>query len=92
MVDESHAITAEQLKPAACAGLTLGTIITDGDDGTTDGTINGTTGNDLLLGTDGPNTLNGGGGIDCFVAGSGVDTCNGGAGTDVFIDCETETP
>lgn len=80
MDDESHAITANQLKPAACSALNLGTIITDG---------NGSTGNDLVLGTAGANTLNGGDGDDCLVAGDGVDTCTGGAGTDVFLGCET---
>ena len=90
MDDESHAITANQLKPAACAALNLGTIITDG---------NGSTGNDLVLGTAGSNTLNGSDGDDCLVAGDGDDTldggigtdvCIGGAGTDGFSGCETQ--
>jgi Ca2+-binding RTX toxin-like protein len=80
--DESHAITANQLKPSACDGLNLGTIITDG---------NGSTGNDLVLGTAGIDTLDGGEGDDCLVAGDGLDACTGGAGTDVFVDCETIT-
>ena len=90
MDDESHSITANQLKPSACDGLTLGAIITDG---------NGTTGNDLVLGTAGSNTLNGSDGDDCLVAGDGDDTldgglgtdvCIGGAGTDNFSGCETQ--
>jgi len=88
--DESHAVTAEQLKPSACDGLTLGTIITNG---------NGSTGNDLVLGTAGIDTLNGGEGDDCLVAGDGDDTldggpgdddvCIGGAGVDDISNCET---
>jgi len=90
MDDESHAITAEQLKPSACGGLTLGTIITDG---------NGSADNDLVLGTAGIDTLDGGEGDDCLVAGDGDDTldggigtdvCIGGAGTDGFSGCETQ--
>ena len=90
MDDESQTITANQLKPSACDGLTLGTIITDG---------NGSTGNDLVLGTAGSNTLNGGDGDDCIAAGdgddtldggSGTDVCIGGAGTDNFSGCETQ--
>ena len=80
MDDESHSITANQLKPSACSGLDLDTIITNGS---------GTTGNDLVLGTADGDTLNGGDGNDCLVAGDGVDTCTGGAGTDVFLGCET---
>lgn len=89
MDDESHSVTANQLKPSACDGLNLGTIITDG---------NGTTGNDLVLGTAGANTLNGSDGDDCLVAGDGDDTldgglgadiCIGGAGVDNFSNCET---
>ena len=76
MDDESLAITANQLKPAACAALNLGTIITDG---------NGSAGNDLVLGTAGSTTLNGSDGDDCLVAGDGDDTLDGGLGTDVCI-------
>ena len=88
--DESQSVTANQIKPSACDGLTLGTIITDG---------NGSTGNDLVLGNTGANTLNGGDGNDCLVAGDGDDTldgglgtdvCIGGAGNDIFSDCETQ--
>ena len=88
MVDESHAITAEQLKPAACGDVPiLEKIIT-----TTDGIGTGTIGNDLVLGTAGNDALDGGGGDDCLVAGGGdEDVCTGGAGTDVFIGCETIT-
>jgi len=87
--DESHAITANQLKPSACDALNLGTIVTNG---------NGSTGNDLVLGTAGANTLNGGDGDDCLVAGDGDDTldgglgedvCIGGAGADDISNCET---
>lgn len=88
--DETVSITANQLKPAACIGLDLTNIITDG---------NGTAGNDLVLGTIGIDILIGGDGNDCLVAGDSNDTldggsgtddiCIGGAGDDVFSNCET---
>ena len=81
MVDESHAITITQLRPAGCAALlNLDTIITVGVGGA---------GNDLVLGTAGNDTLNGGDGDDCLVGGDGNDDCTGGAGTNIFIGCET---
>ena len=72
----TFAITADALKPAACAGLSLTSIVS----GTT-----GTAGNDLLLGTSGVDVMSGGNGNDCIVGGGGADTIDGGAGTDVCI-------
>jgi Ca2+-binding RTX toxin-like protein len=78
MVSSSaFAITADALKPAACAGISLTTIVT--------GTTTGTAGNDLLLGTSGNDILSGGNGDDCIVGGDGTDTIDGGAGNDVCI-------
>lgn len=81
-------ITANTLKPAACAGLTLSNLETGGT---------GTAGNDLMLGTSGNDSIDGGDGDDCLVGGNGVDTLDGGNGTDVcigtaastFLNCET---
>ncbi len=64
------------LGPAACAGITLTTLVI----GTT-----GTNSADLLLGSAGPDILNGRPGNDCIVGGAGDDTIDGGGGTDVCI-------
>jgi Ca2+-binding RTX toxin-like protein len=72
----TFAITANALKPAACAGVSLTTIVS----GTT-----GTAGSDLLLGTSGTDVMSGGNGDDCIVGGGGADTIDGGAGTDVCL-------
>jgi Ca2+-binding RTX toxin-like protein len=87
----TFAITADALKPAACSGITLTTVVS----GTT-----GTSGNDLLLGTSGIDVMSGGNGNDCILGGAGADTIDGGAGTDVciggpdtdvfLITCETQ--
>jgi Ca2+-binding RTX toxin-like protein len=76
---DTQAITANALKPSACAALNLANIVTGS------GTINGTIANDLILASAGNDTLNGGGGADCLVAGSGADTLSGGAGTDILL-------
>ncbi len=87
---ETHDITANQMKPADCDGLNLTAIYTGSD---------GSTANDLLLGTSGSDSLNANDGNDCVVGGSGDDTLDGGAGTDVciggdgtdsFSNCETQ--
>jgi Ca2+-binding RTX toxin-like protein len=70
------AITADALKPPACSGITLTTVVSG---------VNGTAGNDLLLGTSGIDVMSGGNGNDCIVGGAGADTIDGGAGTDVCI-------
>lgn len=81
------------LKPSVCSGISVSTLIT----GT--GTITGTAGNDLILGSAGADTIDGLGGNDCILGGGGDDTitggadndvCLGNAGTDIFTDCETE--
>jgi Ca2+-binding RTX toxin-like protein len=86
----SVAITADTLKPASCAGITLTTLVIG---------VTGTSGNDLLLGTANPDTMNGAAGNDCILGGGGNDTitggngtdvCIGGPGTDTFSTCETQ--
>ncbi len=87
---DSESITANQVKPSDCDSLNLVNIITNG---------NGTTSNDLILGSSGADTLTGNDGSDCLVAGdgddsldggNGTDICIGGTGTDTFISCETQ--
>jgi Ca2+-binding RTX toxin-like protein len=87
----TFAVTADALKPAACAGVSLTTIVSG---------ATGTAGNDLLLGTSGIDVMSGGNGDDCIVGGGGADTVDGGAGNDVcvggpgidvfLVSCETQ--
>lgn len=90
---QTIAVTAEDIKPAACAGLSLTNIISGS------GTLTGTPANDLIIGSALADTIDGGGGNDCILGGGGDDTlignegtdvCLGGPGTDSFITCETE--
>ena len=61
----STAITANTLKPAACNGITLTSVIIGN---------NGDAANNLLLGSAAANTMNGAGGNDCILGGGGNDT------------------
>ena len=84
-----QSIGPDSLKPSSCAGITLTTLVIG---------INGTSGNDLQLGSAGIDVMNGAGGDDCILGGGGSDAITGGAGTDAciggpgidtFIGCET---
>ena len=86
-------VTAEDIKPAACGSLHLTNIVSGS------GTLSGTAGNDLIIGSAGADTVDGLGGNDCILGGGGDDSltgnegndvCLGGGGTDLFTDCETE--
>lgn len=66
------AITANQLKPAACSAINLVDVIW-----ATTTTVTGTAGNDLILARGTATTLTGGGGVDCMIGGAGVDSFNG---------------
>lgn len=48
-------------------------------------TLNGTPGNDLIMGLEGADHINGNGGDDCIIGGPGADTINGNAGNDVIF-------
>jgi Ca2+-binding RTX toxin-like protein len=84
-------ITADTLKPASCAGITLTTVVAG---------VTGTAGADLLLGSAAADTMSAAGGNDCVLGGGGNDSINCGAGTDVAIggpgtdtfnaNCETQ--
>ncbi|MFZ1040714.1 MAG: hypothetical protein WCA79_06335 [Anaerolineales bacterium] len=76
------AINANALKPAACSALNLANIVICPASG---GTCNGTTKNDLILGSAKVDNISGKGGNDCIIGGGGNDTLNGNAGTDVCI-------
>ena len=87
----SAAITANTLKPAACNGVTLTSIVIGNS---------GTNAAELILGSAGADTMNGGNGDDCILGGGGIDAIAGGGGTDVCIggpgvdtfngNCETQ--
>lgn len=90
---ESIPVTAEDLKPAACNGITLTQIVSGS------GTLTGTSGNDLIIGSTGADTIDGLGGDDCILGSGGddsltgndgTDVCLGGPGNDVFLTCEAE--
>jgi Ca2+-binding RTX toxin-like protein len=93
-VDErSIAVTAQDLKPAACAGLYLTNIISGS------GVITGTYANDLIIASAGVDTIAGLGGDDCIIGSTGDDLitgndgndiCIGGPGIDIFTTCEVE--
>ena len=92
---QSLAVNTDTFKPSECVGLTLTNLVS----GT--GTITGTAGNDLILGSTGADTIDGLGGNDCILGGGGDDTitggadgdiCLGGPGNDSFLTCEGEYP
>jgi Ca2+-binding RTX toxin-like protein len=80
-------------KPPACEGWYLTNLITGA------GTITGTDGNDLIMGSSAADTIDGLGGDDCIVSGGGDDSitgadgndvCLGGPGSDTLVTCEGE--
>ena len=89
-------ITPNDLKPAACAGISV-TVIVVGS-----GTFTGGAASELILGSAGVDTIRGGTGNDCILGGGGndslrgdggTDVCIGGPGTDTFFaSCETQIP
>jgi Ca2+-binding RTX toxin-like protein len=90
---ESIPVTAEDIKPAACEGPYLTNIVRG------NGTLTGTSANDLIIGSAGVDTVDGAGGDDCILGGGGDDylagsdgndVCLGGFGNDMFTDCEVE--
>jgi Ca2+-binding RTX toxin-like protein len=93
VINRDAYISINDLKPAACASMDLTNIVSGA------GTLTGTAGNDLILGSSGADVIDGLGGNDCIISGGGDDSLNGndgndvclsGAGNDVFISCEVE--
>jgi Ca2+-binding RTX toxin-like protein len=74
--DSSRAVTADELKPATCAGVALSSVVVGS---------NGTNGNNLLIGSTAADTLDGNQGNDCVLGGGGNDSLRGSQGTDVCI-------
>lgn len=90
----SLVIGLNELKPPQCNGINLTNLVT----GT--GTLSGTGGNDLILGSSMPDIIDGAGGDDCILSGGDIDTitgdtgndvCLGGPDTDVFLTCEVQS-
>jgi len=77
--ESRRTITPNDLKPAACAALSLTNLITGSD------TFNGTNNNDLILGSPGADTINGRQGGDCILGGGGNDVIYGFVGNDVLL-------
>lgn len=77
--ESRRTITPNDLKPAACAALSLTNLITGS------GTFNGTNNNDLILGSPGADTINGRQGGDCILGGGGNDVIYGFVGNDVLL-------
>ena len=94
-VDEkSIPVHADDLKPPACAGLSLTQVISGS------GILTGSSGNDLIIGSSGADTIDSLGGNDCILSGGGDDSltgndgndvCIGGPGIEIFATCEVET-
>jgi len=76
---DNRNITANDLKPSDCAALNLTNVVSGS------GNINGTPGNDLILGSAGNDAIQGRQGADCILAGSGNDTLQGNQGGDVLL-------
>jgi Ca2+-binding RTX toxin-like protein len=97
LADQSRFVTANDLKPAACAGITLTAILSCPPGG---GVCSGTDASELVIGSTADDDIDAGKGDDCILAGGGndqmrgeqgTDVCSGGPGTDSFHpSCETE--
>ena len=93
ITDQGEHININDLKPYACAGTYLTNLISGS------GTLTGTAGNDLILGSSGADVIDGLGGNDCILGGGGDDALTGndgndvclrGTGNDIFTTCEVE--
>lgn len=71
--------TPNDLKPAACAALSLTNLITGS------GTFNGTKNDDLILGSPGADVIDGRQGGDCILGGGGNDVIYGFVDNDVLL-------
>jgi len=94
LTDQTRLVDPNELKPAACSGITLNAIVV-----CTGGNCLGSNANELILGTAGLDNIKGKNGNDCIIAGdgdddlngdNGTDVCIGGPGNDTFDKCETE--
>lgn len=72
-------VTVQQVTAMSCCPVGYNVIVMTGP------TINGTAGNDCIIGTSNNDTINGLGGDDYIIAGAGQDTITGGDGNDTII-------
>lgn len=95
LTDQASAITANTLKPAACSGITVVSVVYCP---TTGGNCTGTNASELIIGSPDVDYITGRGGSDCILGGGGDDDitgsqsrdiCIGGPGNDSFKKCET---
>jgi Ca2+-binding RTX toxin-like protein len=95
LTDQTTTVTANMLKPADCARITVTTIVYCSTAG---GVCDGTSASELIIGSPFTDKIQGKGGADCIVGGDGdddiqgnqaSDICIGGPGNDVFRKCET---
>ena len=93
--DQSYPVDPNQLKPVECASINLTSVYY-----CTGGICNGSSADELIIGTSGYDDIRGKNGDDCIVGGGGDDDINGDNGTDICIGgpgndlfdkkCETE--
>jgi len=95
LTDQTRAVDPNTLKPTACSALNLTAIVV-----CTGGICNGSTADELILGTSGIDIIKAKNGDDCIVGGggdddisgdNGTDICIGGPDNDIFDKCETQT-
>ncbi len=72
--EQTHTPVVDDFKPAACAALSLTSLVTGS------GVISGTGGNDLILGSNAADTITSNAGDDCVLAGGGNDGIFAGTG------------
>lgn len=75
-----RAIGPNDLKPTACAALTLTRLVVGGA-----GTVSGNNSAELIVGSALTTRINGSGGADCLVGNAGITRIDGGSGSDVCI-------
>jgi Ca2+-binding RTX toxin-like protein len=76
----TRGVTANDLKPAACAGITVTAVVSGSGVITGQGSVS-----ELITGSAGADTISGLGGDDCILAGAGDDIVGGGNGNDVVL-------
>ena len=75
--DPAQVVASEQEEIANCDGHVVTVILANGDQPTA--------GDDIILGTDGPDVINAGDGNDIICSGEGDDIINAGDGADIII-------
>lgn len=86
----AQSITANTLKPSACAALAL-TAVVFGNGSNPSELVLGSAAADTMRGNQNDDCMLGGGGNDSLRGDNGTDVCIGGPGTDTFhATCETQ--